>query len=71
MLTRDKEKQQQLHFQARQLAKTGRYRNWEEIESALSRAGREGGAGKALRAPLMRFVLNVRWALARPRADTI
>jgi hypothetical protein len=70
MLIRDKEKRQRLHFQARQLAKTGRYRNWEEIESALTRAGRDG-AGKALRAPLLRFMLNVRCALARPRADII
>lgn len=51
MLLRDKEKQQRHRLQARQLAKTGRYRNWEEIEGALRRDGRKG-AGTALDAPL-------------------
>lgn len=69
MLIRDKERQR-LRSQARRLAKTGRHRNWEEIEVALTRNGREG-AGKALSAPLMRFMLDVRCALARPRPDIV
>lgn len=52
MLLRDREKLERLHFQARQLAETGRYRNWEEIEGALTCAGRQG-AEKALSAPLV------------------
>lgn len=66
MLLRDKEKRERLRLQARQLAETGRYRNWEEVEGALTRAGREGAA-MALHAPFTRLSLDVRCALARPR----
>lgn len=68
MLLRDYEKRQRLKLQARQLAKTGRYRNWKEVEGALTRAGREGVA-KALRAPFTRLTLDIHCALAWPRPD--
>lgn len=70
MLLRDKEKRQRLRVQARQLAKTGRYRNWKEVEGALTRDGR-AGAALALSARLTRLTLDIRCALARPRPDTL
>ena len=70
MPLRDKEKRRRLRFQAQGLAKTGRYRNWEEIAAALKREGREGN-GKALNAPLTRLTLDIRCALARPRPDIV
>lgn len=66
MLLRDKELRQRLRFQARQLAGTGRYQNWQEVEHALTRAGRQG-APHALRAPLVRLTLDIRCALTRRR----
>lgn len=70
MPLRDKEKRQRLRRQARQLAKTGRYRNCKEVERALTHAGREG-ADEALSAPLTRMTLNIRCALARRPSDTL
>lgn len=70
MLLRDHEKRQRLRLQARQLAKSGRYRNWQEVEGALTRSGHEGAAN-ALRAPFTRLTLDIHCTLARPRPDTL
>lgn len=63
MLVRDRERRDRLRYQARQLAGTGRYKGWEDVERALTRAGRKG-AEQALSAPLVRFMLNFRCAFS-------
>lgn len=42
MLLRDQERQRTLRYQAKQLADSGRYSTWREIEAALVRDGRAG-----------------------------
>ncbi len=70
MPLRDKEKRRRLRLQARQLAKTGRYRTCKEVERALTHAGHEG-ADEALGAALTRLTLDIRCALARRPSGTL
>ena len=66
LLLRDMDRRRRLRSQARQLAGTGRYRNSEEVETAMTQAGREG-ASLALSAVLIRLMLDIRCALSRRR----
>lgn len=68
MLLRDKEKRRRLRLRAQAMASTGRYANWQDVESTLKRDGGQG-AHEALDAPLVRFMLNIRCALARPSVE--
>lgn len=66
MLLRDQERQRTLRYQARQLANTGRYGTWREIEAALVRDGR-AGAPIALADAHIRMSLDKACATAQRR----
>lgn len=68
MLLRDKEKRRRLRLRERALADTGLHATWRDVENALTRDGGQG-AHEALDAPLVRFMLNIRCALARPSGE--
>lgn len=68
MLVLDRDRRRRFRLQARQLANTGKFRSWQEIEGALVRAGRPG-VERALQAPVFRIMLDVRCALARSQAE--
>lgn len=64
MLRRDRERRDRLRYQARKLANSGRFRNWEEIQASIERSGRKG-AEKALGHSVVRFMLNLQCAFAK------
>ena len=68
MLMFERERQRLLRSQARELANSGRYANWREVELALLGRGREL-APQALQSRFVRLLLNARCAHAKRRND--
>jgi hypothetical protein len=62
VLLRDQERQRALRYQAKQLADTGRYGAWREIEAAMVRDGRAG-------APVALADVHVRQSLDKACAN--
>jgi hypothetical protein len=68
MLLFELERQRLVRSQARELANTGRFNNWREVETALVGKGRHL-APQALHNRFVRLLLNARCAHARRRSE--
>lgn len=68
MLPIQRERERRLRFQARQLANTGKFATWPEIEKELTLKGRKL-VPEALKGRVVRIMLNARCAHARRRNE--
>lgn len=68
MLRIQRERERRLRYQAKQLANTGRFGGWPDIEKALTSKGRKL-VPEALQGRIVRFTLNARCAHARRRNE--